>query len=538
MSNKKIDTNVLKDVKPPYTRKEWVRNLNWALEAFTDKKGNVDNKLLWGYFRTLAKTDLFFLAVIAHDLEIMNNDYCYKMCYHFQENRYDLLRLYARGHFKSTIGTFLLTEQDMLNDNDNYAGCIFSFNSTLAKAHLSLIKLDLETNRFLKWLFPDKLYLHPKTESPLWSIDKGLVIKRKSPKKEPTLMASGLVDGLPTGMHYTDLIYDDIVTLQSVNTIEQVNKTTAAWKMSLNLGSKKCRKRYYGTPYDEYDTYKIMEDSGIKTERQSCIVGDISSNWEPVYETRDVILEKLKQMGPHVFSSQMLIDPISVLSGFFKLEWLEYWEPIVLKGSKVITFIDPSSGDTKNKGDYTAAITFLLSSDGYIRIVNMVYKRLNLTQRTKLVFDIAKRYRSGKIYYEKVGMQSDISHIKNEMDRQIYRFEITPFAFTGRNAPSKEQLIKGCEPYFSNHKILLPKECIQINPENNLTEDVTKRFIEEEYKKFPNCEHDDLLNCIGALIKKVEDKEIEFPQDEEELRLQRESLNIESKGDYYSWDIR
>jgi hypothetical protein len=47
---------------------------------------------------------------------------------------------------------------------------------------------------------------------------------RQSNPKEATVEAHGLVDGQPTGAHFRLRIYDDVVTLESVTTPEQVKK--------------------------------------------------------------------------------------------------------------------------------------------------------------------------------------------------------------------------------------------------------------------------------------------------------------------------
>ena len=138
-------------------------------------------------------------------------------CREVQANPNGYLDLWARGHYKSTIGTFALTIQRILNEPEQVR-CIFSFVRPIAKAFLRQIKVEFETNEELKTLFPEVLWANPAKEAPKWSEDDGLVIKRKGNPKEATLEAWGLVDGATTSKHFDDLIYDDVVEIKSVNT--------------------------------------------------------------------------------------------------------------------------------------------------------------------------------------------------------------------------------------------------------------------------------------------------------------------------------
>jgi hypothetical protein len=80
-----------------------------------------------------------------------------------------------------------------------------------------------------------------------WSEDKGITVKRKSNPKESTIEAHGLVGGQPTSKHFSLLVYDDVVTLESVTSPEMIQKTTDAWAISLNLGAHGGKRRYIGT---------------------------------------------------------------------------------------------------------------------------------------------------------------------------------------------------------------------------------------------------------------------------------------------------
>jgi hypothetical protein len=63
------------------------------------------------------------------------------------------LDLWAREHYKSTVITFALTIQDILNDPEITVG-IFSHTRPIAKAFLRQIKQEFETNEDLKAGFP------------------------------------------------------------------------------------------------------------------------------------------------------------------------------------------------------------------------------------------------------------------------------------------------------------------------------------------------------------------------------------------------
>jgi hypothetical protein len=59
-------------------------------------------------------------------------------------------------------------------------------------------------------------------------------------------------------------------------------------------------------------------------------------------------------------------------------------------------------------------------------VIDGVRDRLNLTERTKMLLMLHRTYRPLGVGYEKYGMQADIEHIEYVMERQNYRFTITP----------------------------------------------------------------------------------------------------------------
>ena len=216
--------------------------------------------------RHLAKTDLFFLLVYVCNRPDADSDFVFDRCREVQASPNGHLDLWARYHYKSTVITFALTIQDILNDPEQTFG-IFSHTRPTAKAFLRQIKLEFERNGWLQALFPDVIWQDPRTQSPKWSENEGIVVIRKGNPKEATVECWGLVDGQPTSKHFGVLLYDDVVTLESVTSPEMIAKVTSAWQLSTNLGKPGGIRRGAGTRYHFADTHREIIKQGSLQQR-------------------------------------------------------------------------------------------------------------------------------------------------------------------------------------------------------------------------------------------------------------------------------
>jgi phage terminase large subunit-like protein len=445
--------------------------------------------------RHLCRTDLFFFLTQGCKRRDIDRDWLYDRCREVQAAPDGYLDLWAREHYKSTIITFGKSIQDLLIDPDHTLIGIFSHTRPIAKGFLDQIKRELEQNQYLKTLFPDILYQNPATESPRWSLDGGLFVKRKSNAKEANIEAWGVVDGQPTSKHFTILVYDDVVTRESVSTPDQIKKVTSALELSYNLGAHGGRKRFIGTRYHVHDTYRVIMERGTVKPRIYPATHDGKIDGDPVFLSKETLMEKRRDMGPYTFGTQMLQDPVADKSMSFKPDWLSYYETLgdTSKWNKYI-LVDPASSK-KATSDYTVMEVIGLAPDNNYYLIDAIRDRMNLTQRASKLFELHKLHQPKGVGYERYGMQADIEHVKYVMEQRNYRFNIIELGGT----MSKEDRIKKLIPVYEQKRFYSPKRLSFVDCEG-VTRDYIQAFNDDEYLAFPVCTHDDMLDCRARIL--------------------------------------
>ena len=467
--------------------------------------------------RYLARTDLFFLLTYVLLRKDLLHPWLLARCKEVDINPNGYLDLWARGHYKSTIITFALSIQDVLSSHGEnplpkWLGIevtigIFSCTKPLAKQFLGQIKRELETNKILLEYFPDVLWENPNKDAPMWSLDAGLILKRKSNPKEATIEAWGIVEGQPTGKHFIGRVYDDVVTVENIRSPSMIEKTTQAWELSLNLGSKPESNpyvRYIGTRYHFNDTYRVIMEREAAIPRIHTATLDGTVTGEPVLMSREELAKKRRDMGPYTFNSQMLQNPVADDSQGFKREWLVFHSAVDNSNLNRYILVDPAN-EKKKQSDYTVMMVIGLGADSNYYVLDMLRDRLSLTERASALFRLHRKYRPKGVGYEQYGMQADISHIKDKMRLDNYNFKIVEL---GGNL-AKVDRIRALIPLFEQNRIYLPDTCYKTNYEKK-TEDLTEVFITHEYQSFPVSQHDDMLDTLARIVD--EDLKVVWPR--------------------------
>ena len=146
-----------------------------------------------------------------------------------------------------------------------------------------------------------------------------------------------------------------------------------------------------------------------------------------------------------------------------------------------------------------------LGSDQNYYLIDAVYDRLNLTERTKKLMDLHRKYRPVDVGYEKYGKDSDIEHIEYEQERKNYRFNILPLG----GKVSKNDRILSLVPIFEANRFYIPYEYKYLMSDGKVV-DLVEMFINNEYLPFPVGDHDDFFDSIARITDK--DINAQFPE--------------------------
>ena len=456
--------------------------------------------------RHLAKTDLFYLLTRVLHRQDADNDWVFKQARMYQAAPDGYLDLWWREGYKSTIITFGGIIQGLMNDPERTYG-IFSITRPAAKKFLRQIKVEVETNRALQEIAPEVFWENPRKQAPKWSEDEGLLFKRKGNPPESSIEAWGLVDGQPVGPHFTDLHFEDLANKDTVRTEAMMMRVKESFLESLNLGRRGGRRRALCTRWHYGDVNQTIIDQKILIPRIWTATKDDTFTGEPWLLTHEELERKISDYGPYISSCQLFMKPVMDSLQSFNEEWLRYWKADRYRGLNLYLLCDPAN-EKKVGSDYTVFILIGLGSDRNYYVVNWIRDRLSLTERANVLFKWHQTYRPRATGYEQYGMQSDISHFKDRMERDNYRFGIIPL----RGPLGKNARIERLIPLFFQHRIYIPESSPYIQYDGDQV-DLTKSFINDEYKAHPFEVHDDMLDCMA----RITDEELSavFPQGEE-----------------------
>ena len=208
-------------------------------------------------------------------------------------------------------------------------------------------------------------------------------------------------------------------------------------------------------------------------------------------------LEPIKQADITVWESSFQQEPTVSGGYWFAGTPLNFYEETNARDLNVYMVCDPALRKTK-KADFTVILVFGVGGDNNYYWLDCTRARLDPAERADHIFRLHRKWRPISVGYEEYGLQSDIVTLKDRMERENYRFPIIELGRSGEwHNLSKSDRVRALMPLAKLGRIWLP------NPETHgrdtvVVEDV-KRFINEEWQRYPACKYDDVVDAMSRL---------------------------------------
>jgi hypothetical protein len=318
-------------------------------------KEKTDPKLLEiSTLRALILDDLWFVVYFVMGVKVANHPFWVSAAQEIESGPKDFtLDVWSREHGKSSLLTKAETIQFALKDSESSTG-IFSAVRPLAKKFLFEIKETFQTSKILQACFPDIVWRDCEKDAPLWSLDEGLILKRRTNMAEPTISAWGLTEGMPTGLHLDRRIYDDIVNKDISESVEVMEKVKEKYDLSQYLGKDGGSHRVIGTFYHHNDPLvyirgkKNLDGSPKYLLRLKPATADGLASGVPVLLSQKALDDKKGDAG---FNTQMLCNPTPQSDQKLNFEYMNrISRSFIPKGRFRMMLIDQAGDQASNKG--------------------------------------------------------------------------------------------------------------------------------------------------------------------------------------------
>jgi len=476
-------------------------------------------------YRQLVLTDLFFVTYFIMENPLMNCPFGVRSCKLIEQNDpytgYDV-EVWARGHLKSFSMTQGQRVQRILTNPEKCA-LILSYKKPASDKFVFSVMQTLEKPILIQ-SFPDILYDKPSTQSPSWSVQNGIIVKRRSTsRKEKTLEGAGLTDGMPTGGHWDDLDYDDVETKDTAQSVEVTKDVIDSYEMSKNLGMPdgSTRRRVIGTFYSHTGLLshliekKDMNGNPMHRVRIIPATHDGSKTGKPIFLSQGE-LDSLKS-DAYSFNTQQLCNPTP--RSEVKIDF-NYLKPVDMKDlpKNRIKFviIDPAGDDAVTRGKNNDGWAFgCISVEPVMDDLGLSNVYIEDIEYGKMTLDraidtgVSIYLRNGRVLgmgIERVGTDSTYKHIMDGL------------------APKRRMEIKKTERDSGNVVLLSPDgkqkeyriETTLAWPWNNgkvhYVTTLSQRILDElksECDKFP-FHHVDILDMISYIYKLMEKMKYSF----------------------------
>lgn len=261
------------------------------------------------------------------------------------------------------------------------------------------------------------------------------------------------------------LLLDDFETNKTKDSVAYTKQIREHISEALAGMSPEASILYLGNYISEFANVQFLidrakSDHKIKVLNVPVIGSDGQPTWPAKYALTDVeaketgkvsIEDKQRQLGPYVFSYEMMNQPVDEALAEFKKEWMQEEKEDNLKHLQLNTFItiDPAASK-KDKADYTGVSIVRVSKENKWYVSTQQLK-MDSAQLINHIFYLVETYKPEMIGIEETVFTLAVQpFLEQEMAKRNKYFVITPLKHNGVN---KEQRIRGLIPRMANRGI-------------------------------------------------------------------------------------
>jgi len=441
-----------------------------------------DQKLRKVYDR--AKSDYYFFCREILAYQKMTPVPHQEVCDHIdrKNGRRKTLTLMPRNSFKSSVITVGHSLFSLVRDA-NERILIASETQKNATKYVKEIKGHIEGNHKFRALFGDWVNQHD-----TWRDFEFTINKRTRVYKECSITASSLEKGLQTGMHYSKIYLDDVVSRANVNTPEQIQKTLDYYRLLLSILDPTGSIYINGTRWSIHDLYGwILDKENGETDKFNILVKQATNEdgelLMPDVLSKEFLEDQRATQGPTIFQMQYQNVALSEDNATFKPDWVKTYSENP-KGLIYFLTIDPAISN-KTEADFSGFVMNGVDYKHHWYIQEAFKKKVNLLEIIEIIFELADRYQPLMcLGLEKFALEKALQvSLNQEMIRRNKFIPIKEIETDTR--VSKDVRIRALQPRFASSQIFLKKD----------QQDLYAQIV-----MHPQLKHDDLIDALKSQL--------------------------------------
>ena len=488
----------------------------------TELLSGLDPEFAATYFRDTPESFLEWCKLCGCDRMYLNETY--EEYFRLINSDYPrIMVLLPRGTYKSTALCAKCTRDIAMNRNERIA--YFSETFKQAKAYVGWVRNQLENNRRIV----DALgKFKPPRGVHKWSDEEMTVLGRTDmSKKEATLTGRGL-DQVRAGPHYDKIIIDDPCSVGNTKTRDALETTKEYVKLvfaiaestvDLESGERTGMTQIIVscTRYHDDDALGYIERANediIKRQQRGdesampwkiLKVPALDEDNEPTFRhlPQAVLDQQKDEMGPRVFSAQMMLDPIAGDKQTFHRPMFKIIpaKQLPLLDQMYRYLLTDTATTDNDDSDDVAFVAAGRDATGRDFVLDVVCRPMKPTECIEELFRMYMKWACRGVTMEKIAINDVYGAMIDQrcIDLQV---KINVIPITGRSMESKRNRIESLEIPFSGGKIYFSSE---IKPELirvNMADKLCYGRLVDMFLRFPKTKDDHIPDAMSDLYKR------------------------------------